>query len=102
MWLLAANTLLIALIGIVLIILSVVLSRVATKVIINRREYNTQQDDPDVLLRVNNLSQYFKSGEFVNKAVDDISFYIKRRGLRPGWRIRLRKDHHRPHHHQPV
>ena len=78
LWLLAANTLLIALIGIVLIILSVVLSRVATKVIINRREYNTQQDDPDVLLRVNNLSQYFKSGEFVNKAVDDISFYIKK------------------------
>ena len=78
LWTLAANTLLIGLIGILMILFSYVLARVTSTAIIKRREYNTRQDDPDVLLRVDHLSQYFKSGDYVNKAVDDVSFYIKR------------------------
>jgi len=78
LWTLAANTLLIGLIGILMILVSYVLARVTSTAIIKRREYNTRQDDPDVLLRVDHLSQYFKSGDYVNKAVDDVSFYIKR------------------------
>ena len=30
------------------------------------------------LLRVSHLKQYFRSGDYVNKAVDDVSFYVKR------------------------
>ena len=36
------------------------------------------RDDPDVLLRVSHLKQYFRSGQAVTKAVDDISFYVKK------------------------
>ena len=43
-----------------------------------RQEIQRQPDDPDVLLRVSHLKQYFKSGAYVNKAVDDVSFYIKK------------------------
>lgn len=77
-WWMAANALPIGLLGIILIILSYVLSKLATAAIIKRREYNTHADDPDVLLRVNQLSQYFKSGDYVNKAVDHVSFFIKK------------------------
>ena len=31
-----------------------------------------------MLLRVSHLKQYFRSGDYVNKAVDDVSFYVKR------------------------
>ena len=64
--------------GIGLIVLSFVLAQVATTAILKRREYKGVQDDPDVLLRVHGLRQYFKSGDYVNKAVDDVSFYIKK------------------------
>ncbi len=77
-WWLASKTLWFWALGIALIILSYVLARVATTAILKRREYKGVQDDPDVLLRVRNLRQYFKSGEYVNKAVDDISFHIKK------------------------
>jgi len=77
-WWVTAKALWVGLLGILLIILAAVISRTATAAIIKRREYKGQQDEPGVLLRVRNLSQYFKSGDFVNKAVDDISFYIKR------------------------
>ena len=32
----------------------------------------------ETLLRVEHLCQYFRSGSFVNKAVDDVSFDIKK------------------------
>ena len=77
-WWLAAKTLWFWVAGVALIILSYVLARVATTAILKRREYKGVQDDPDVLLRVHNLRQYFKSGDYVNKAVDGVSFYIKK------------------------
>ncbi|MGN1235217.1 MAG: ATP-binding cassette domain-containing protein, partial [Christensenellaceae bacterium] len=36
------------------------------------------QDEREVLLRVEHLCQYFKSGNFELKAVDDVSFDIKK------------------------
>ena len=36
------------------------------------------EDEKDVLLRVSHLKQYFRSGDYINKAVDDVSFYIKK------------------------
>jgi len=77
-WPLAANALLFGLAGILLIIFAAVLARITTEVIIRKREYKTTQDDPDTLLLVKNLSQYFKSGDFVNKAVNNVSFHIKK------------------------
>lgn len=38
----------------------------------------THEDDPNVLLRVENLEQFFVSGKYVNKAVNNISFEIKK------------------------
>lgn len=36
----------------------------------------TEEPNPNVLLRVEHLEQYFKSGKYVNKAVNDVSFEI--------------------------
>ena len=35
-------------------------------------------DNQEVLLRVENLCQYFKMGKFENKAVNNVSFDIKK------------------------
>jgi len=61
-----------------LAILAAVLDRVLSYALVARQERKQIQDDPDVLLRVNHLKQYFRSGDFVNKAVDDVSFYVKK------------------------
>jgi energy-coupling factor transporter ATP-binding protein EcfA2 len=62
----------------VLLILAAVLDRVLSYALVARQERKQVQDEPDVLLRVNHLKQYFRSGDFVNKAVDDVSFYVKK------------------------
>ena len=36
------------------------------------------EGEKDALLRVSHLKQYFRSGSYINKAVDDISFYVKK------------------------
>lgn len=36
------------------------------------------EPEPDVLLRVDHLEQFFRSGKYVNRAVNDVSFTIKR------------------------
>ncbi len=64
--------------GIVLLVLAKVLTIVLTKRLLKQREKAGIQEDPDVLLRVSHLKQYFRSGDYVNKAVDDVSFYVKR------------------------
>lgn len=38
----------------------------------------TYEEDPEVLLRVEHLEQFFQSGKYVNRAVNDVSFTIKR------------------------
>lgn len=78
LWLLAAYAMLFCQIGILLVVLAAVLAKITTNVIIKKREYKTTQGDPDTLLRVRNLSQYFRSGDFINKAVDNVSFDIKK------------------------
>ena len=64
--------------GFALIILAYVIEKVLSHALISSREKKHIQDDGDVLLRVNHLKQYFKSGEYVNKAVDDVSFFVKK------------------------
>ena len=36
----------------------------------------TYEEDPEVLLRVEHLEQFFQSGKYVNRAVNDVSFTI--------------------------
>ena len=36
------------------------------------------EEEKNALLRVSHLKQYFRSGSYINKAVDDISFYVKK------------------------
>ena len=38
----------------------------------------SEQNNSEVLLRVENLCQYFRSGKYVNKAVNNVSFDIKK------------------------
>ena len=78
LWWLGANVLLLWVCGIVLIIAAKVLDKVVTRVTMNRLEHAGIEEEDDVLLRVNHLKQYFRSGDYINKAVDDVSFYIKK------------------------
>ncbi|MBR1684252.1 MAG: ABC transporter ATP-binding protein [Clostridia bacterium] len=64
--------------GIVLLLLAFLIRKLVSRVLISQRKEAGIQEDADTLLRVEHLKQYFKSGSSVTKAVDDISFYIKR------------------------
>ncbi len=64
--------------GVTLLIIARITDHFLSRALINKRERVQVKDEPDVLLRVNHLKQYFRSGDFVNKAVDDVSFYVKK------------------------
>ena len=78
LWFLAANAVWLWVLGVVLLILARVLDKVVSKVTLKHLENAGIEEDPDILLRVNHLKQYFRSGDYINKAVDDVSFYIKK------------------------
>ena len=65
-------------VGICLIILSVVMLKLMSFVMLKRLENAGIEEDDDILLRAEHLKQYFRSGDYVNKAVDDVSFFIKK------------------------
>ncbi len=66
------------LLALALVVLAKVLDRALSRALVMRQERKHVTDESDVLLRVNHLKQYFRSGDFVNKAVDDVSFYVKK------------------------
>ena len=77
-WAVAAKWVTILFAGILLLILSRLIRWVMNKRLLAKRKTAGIEEDSDVLLRVENLKQYFRSGPAVTKAVDDISFYIKK------------------------
>ena len=64
--------------GVLVLVLAKLTDIGLSRALINRRERRKIENDPDVLLKVDHLKQYFRSGDFVNKAVDDVSFYVKK------------------------
>ena len=78
LWWLAARWVWLWLVGIVLLIIARVMNAITDKVTLARLEHAGIEEESDVLLRVNHLKQYFRSGDYINKAVDDVSFYIKK------------------------
>ena len=78
LWFLCANIVWLWVIGILLIVAAAVIDKVVSKITLARLENAGIEEDPDILLRVNHLKQYFRSGNYINKAVDDVSFYIKK------------------------
>ena len=65
-------------VGIVLIILSVLVLKLMSFVLLKRLEDAGIEEEDDILLRAEHLKQYFRSGDYVNKAVDDVSFFIRK------------------------
>ena len=78
LWFLAANVPWMWVVAILLIVGAGLLDKLVNKITLARLENAGIQEDEDVLLRVNHLKQYFRSGDYINKAVDDVSFYIKK------------------------
>ena len=78
LWFLAANIPWVWVVAILLIVGAALLDKLVSKITLARLENAGIQEDEDVLLRVNHLKQYFRSGNYINKAVDDVSFYIKK------------------------
>lgn len=78
LWWLAAHWVWLWLVGIVLLVIARVMNAITDKVTLARLEHAGIEEESDVLLRVNHLKQYFRSGDYINKAVDDVSFYIKK------------------------
>ena len=77
-WAVAAKYATIFAIGVLLLILSRLIRWIMNKRLLALRETAGIEEDPDVLLRVEHLKQYFKSGPAVTKAVDDVNFFIKK------------------------
>ena len=77
-WAVAAKWVTILLAGILLLALSRLISWALSKRLLAMRKTAGIQEDPDILLRVEHLKQYFRSGPAVTKAVDDISFFIRK------------------------
>lgn len=78
LWWLAARWVWLWLVGIVLLVIARVMNAITDRVTLARLEHAGIEEESDVLLRVNHLKQYFRSGDYINKAVDDVSFYIKK------------------------
>ena len=77
-WALVAWYFLLLCIGILCVILAAAIRKAISAYLLKQRKEAGIQEDKDVLLRVEHLKQYFKSGAGVTKAVDDVSFYIKK------------------------
>ena len=77
-WAVAAKYGTMLLLGVALIILSRLLRWGLNRRLLAMRKTAGIQEDPNVLLRVEHLKQYFRSGPAVTKAVDDISFFIRK------------------------
>ena len=95
-WAVVAKYLYIFLGGVALVLLATIARKLMQRVLLSRKDdkvdgtdrsareaQETAPEQPDafgddVLLRVSHLKQYFRSGSYVNKAVDDISFYVKK------------------------
>ena len=77
-WWVVSRFIAIWIIGIALVILGVVIEKLLVRHMIRKIDHSGIQEDPDVLLRVEHLCQYFRSGENVTKAVDDVSFFVKK------------------------
>ena len=65
-------------VGVALIVLSVLIIKLMSFVLLKRLADAGIEEDDDILLRAEHLKQYFRSGDYVNKAVDDVSFFIKK------------------------
>lgn len=79
-WWMTANVLWFWAAGIALLILATVIEKLLNAALIkklSRDEYRVDVEE-DELLRVSHLKQYFRSGSYVNKAVDDVSFSIRK------------------------
>ena len=78
-WKIVSLTWLWWILAIVLIVAAVVIRRMQVRTLVNRlakEEFHPADDD--VLLRVEHMKQYFRSGSFISKAVDDVSFTIRK------------------------
>ena len=77
-WKIVSLNLELAIGGVVLLVLSKAADYALSRALVAKREKRKVNAEKDVLLRVNNLKQYFRNGDYVTKAVDDVSFYVKK------------------------
>ena len=77
-WSVVSMWVLILIAGIALILIARLIRWLLARHLLKKREDAGIREDPDILLRVEHLKQYFKSGPAVTKAVDDVSFFIKK------------------------
>ncbi len=77
-WAVTAKYLQILLAGILLVLLAKLIILLQNRSLLAQMKETGIAEDPDVLLRVSHLKQYFRSGDYVNRAVDDVSFFIRR------------------------
>ena len=93
-WAVVSKYALLFLVGVALVIVSVAGKRVMDNLLLRNQlkaeagterssggDENSEEisdEEKNALLRVSHLKQYFRSGSYINKAVDDISFYVKK------------------------
>ncbi len=64
--------------GIALILIGFGIKKAVYAKLLHDMEVTEKVEDDDILLSVKGLKQYFRNGDYVNKAVDDVNFYVKK------------------------
>ena len=77
-WYLVSHFMTLWLAGAALVLFALIADRVAARRALRAVSAGQVQEDPDALLRVEHLCQYFRDGDHVSKAVNDVSFTIKK------------------------
>ena len=67
-----------AIIGAALVLIGVLMSRLLARYMLKKMDRVGIDEKEDVLLRVEHLCQYFRSGDHVTKAVNDVSFFVRK------------------------
>ena|GEM_PF-53987 len=78
LWRLVSAYMLVFMAGIAALALAFGVDKLMQALLMKRLEYHATPAQPDTLLEVKGLKQYFRSGEYINKAVDDVSFHVKK------------------------
>ena len=64
--------------GAALVALGLIIDKLLARHMLSQVDHECVRRESDVLLRVDHLCQYFRSGDHVTKAVDDVSFFVRR------------------------
>ena len=78
LWAVTGNMVWFVVAGVALIIIGIAIKKAVYAKLLHDMEVADVTEDDDILLSVKGLKQYFRAGDYVTKAVDDVNFFVKK------------------------